>query len=324
MKGSLRGQASLEFLAVLASLVVVFFIIGHSIYINYTKSVDLKNYMSGQRLTNHIADGINSINAVDDGQSTMMRVPGRVFGEREYTIRFYANESGVFIEGGGYQTGRESVFSSPITTHKIFCLLEECLLGCNRSSRETCANITSEKSIRLVKYNGGVYLSRRHNIKQGDLERYIIPFEGNAKFTTENLTAYVDELGVPWNVIYLYKNNQDQSISLVFSMNLTDNERFHIDNEDIMGEVLYVESDDITADDEDEYVLDRETGHDGQWAITEGEDYDVDGAVVRFREGFSICIMPSEVPQMSDWTVIGYDGESFILESSERVCITYP
>ncbi|MBU0762779.1 MAG: hypothetical protein KKD39_07105 [Candidatus Altiarchaeota archaeon] len=313
------GQASLEFMTVMAALVVVLFLIGYTIYTNYVKSYDLKVYIDGQHLANYVADGLNSINSAPNGQSTHMSLPSKLYGERSYFVRFYPGESRVFIDGTQFTSGRDTVFSSPITTDKIVCFLQGCMGTCNRSVNETCLEVTDNMRFRMVKYKNRIHLTNGYNVIQGDTREFIHPYEGDGDFELENITDIANNFGSAWNMMHLYKNTRDQSLSLVFSMNLSGGESCELNISEVRGDILAVKSNDTG-----EFMMAHPLNMpDGSWQIPTGADWDVDGAIIKFRDGANICVEPVSMPT-TQWVLLGYGGERIALSKSKKICITYP
>ncbi|MBD3388486.1 MAG: class III signal peptide-containing protein [Candidatus Altiarchaeales archaeon] len=317
-----RGQVSIEFMIVLGIVLTIFIILGYIVYRNYVKTSDLKVYIYGVRLANHIADNINTINAVGEGHSTSFSLPPSLYGNRGYSVSFYENSSTVYVVGTSFSRGGGAVtFSSPISTANINCLLGECNMGCNTSRVEQCIAVNRSLDIRLVKYQGGIYMTQENNVMQASSEGSISPFTGEGDVTVGSIPSFV-EVGEDWNVMYVHHNRLDDTVSLVISLNITSGDAAEYNIYDMVGEVLEVQSNEADPQNP-EFSLSRPL--EGAWNNDLGGLGDVDGAVLKFRDGFHLCIESgSGTMTSSDWKVVSSDGSSMLLDKEEDVCLAYP
>ncbi|MFH0862088.1 MAG: hypothetical protein V1875_03565 [Candidatus Altiarchaeota archaeon] len=176
-----RGQASIESMFVLGVLLMIFVMLGYTVFKNYVKSTDLKLHIAGARLSNVIADQINDLNALGDGYSSSFTLPETMVGGVKYTVNFYENESSVFVEGGGFSSGEELRFSSPLSTSRVHCIMPQCNYTCNKSSSEECLNVTGGVQMRLVKYAGRIYVTPTNNVLQDSTGGFVAAFEGGRR-----------------------------------------------------------------------------------------------------------------------------------------------
>lgn len=323
MTNTTRGQASVESMFVLGVLLMIFILLGYTVYKNYVKSVDLKTSIGGTRLANGIADHINDLNALGDGYSASFVLPASLTGGGNYTVNFYKNESSVFVEGGGFSTGKELRFSSPISTSRIHCSMTECNYTCNKSSSEVCLRVSGRTPVRLVKYGGQIHLAPEYNIIQGQTREFIVPFEGDGEVDLQEFGHLVDfakdSQGL-WNAIFVYHNRINNTLSLVFSMNLSNNENARINVGGIVGNLREVRSNDPGTN--PEFNLDA-VPPGGQWLGNSTGD--VSGGSLIFNGGFSVCASPDRDNMPSQqWVVEGSDGKVITLSKDENVCISYP
>ncbi len=306
-------------MTVMGIVIVILTLVGIMIYRNYEKANDLKAYVFGQRLSNSIADSINSLNAVSDGHSTSFELPARLFGEREYTVSFFKNESTVFVDGSSFATSRELTYTSPLTTDKIRCTRAECEGTCNKTVSEDCMNVSERVVIRIAKYAGGIYLTPRYNVEQADIREYIMPYQGPDDISPYDVPNFVRAANDMWDVIYVYHNTEDDTLSLVFSINLTASGRTTFDLSGIIGDVVSTASNE--GDPDPEFIITDQP--EIQWSGA-GEEYDVDGAVIKYSGGFRTCIEPVDTMPDHEWKMLSSDGNHIILDKTEKVCITYP
>lgn len=306
-------------MTVMGVMIVVLVVVGYIIYGNYVKANDLKIYIYGQRLSNHIADHINSLNAVSDGHSTIFSVPGILFGNREYDISFYSNESLVFLHGSTFTTGRDIFYSSPITTTEIYCIMPECNDFCNDSAIETCVNVTGNMDIRIVKHSGEIYLTKKYNAQQTNREWFFWDFQGQGPVDLNATESFLPGLGGRYAVVYVYRNLEDDSLSVVFKMNLTASDNMAVEFSDILGDVV-----DVDSNEDSEMEVDVPLGQpDGFWTI-DTPDYDIDSGYITFKGGFYICIEPLSQMPSGSWLLLSSDGSSTELAKNKKVCISYP
>jgi len=320
MDKSNKGQASIEILVGLGIVLMILIIMGQLVYRSYAKSNDLKVYIFGARLANNVADDINVVNAVGEGYSTRILLPPSLFGSRNYTVNFFKNESFVFVEGSSFSTGDTLTYSSPISTGRVHCLLKGCSSGCNRTSSQECLPVNDGMSFRVVKYAGETYLTEDYNVVSEGISSFAVPFSGETDQDPMNPPGYVRQAGDPWNVIYVFRNLGDDSLSLVFSMNLTNGEKARMTLDELRGNVVWVKSND--APPQPEFNLDAQPQ--AMWT-TENQPEDVDGGAIKFSGGFHVCVIPTEsLMPTQDWIMLSADGNNIVLDKSERVCITYP
>lgn len=313
MKPKDRGQASIEFMTVLGITLLIFIMLGLYVYQNYVKSADLKTYIYGQRLSNHIADSLNTINTVSDGHSSSFSVPERLEGSRRYTINFYGDESSVFVEGSSLASGRPLVYSSPITSVNIRCMIPECDSICNKSSDHICIQVNNTFDIRLSRHAGAIYMMPKYNVLQGENMFFAVPYygEGHMDADVEPPMAYeAADSQRRWNIIYIYRNLEDESTTLAISANLTNDERIIIDIKRLMGDVVQTSGVDLLASPE------IHLKHSGDW--------EVKGAKIRFAGGFMACLDPYPYMTSQDWTFMVRGGPHIKLERGEEICIGYP
>jgi hypothetical protein len=315
-----RCQASIELMVVVGVLLMIFILVGVLVYRSYVKTTDLETYIFGTRLTNHIADNINSLNAVGEGYSNVFTVPPLMQGGQSYTIDFYNGESSIFTEGGGLSHSSELKYSSPISTSNIRCVMRECNGRCNLTVDNQCLQVNDTMNIRLAKRAGTVYLTQEYNVIQGGMGANIEPYYGGTEVDLDNPPSFVKEAGDDWNAIYIYRNDVNDTISLVFSLNLTTNQNAIMDMKDIMGDIVGVKS--KKGGDVPEFNLQAEPV--ARW---EGEAQPtIHGGAIEFKRGFSACIEPTNVMPTQDWYVLSSDGKHVQLEpqNNKEVCIAYP
>ena len=311
------GQAGIEFMVILGVTLLIFIMLGYMVFQNHLKSSDLKVYISGVHLANHISDSINTLNAVGLGYSTTLSIPDTLYGHRDYRISFFENESSVFVTGSSFAKGHELTYSSPVSTSSINCLLSQCEGRCNGSAAEECLRVNGSMTIRLVRYVDGIYLTPEHNVRQGNMGEHITAYTGEKDIDPDAPEDFLWRAGDKWNAMYVYRNLADETVSLVFRMNLSGSERARMDFTELMGEVVEVKSNDTGPPE-----LDLEAEPEANW-MNGGGSYDIDGGVIKFRGGFNICIDPDQMPAQ-EWVLLNPDGSSIILDKSETVCITYP
>jgi len=314
-----RGQTGVELMVVLGIVMILFIIIGFLVYRAYVRSNDLKIYVSGERLANRIADKINSLNAVSDGHMTTLSIPAELFGARNYTLKFYDNESAAFIEGSAFSTGSDLRFSSPLSTSNVNCLLPECTRGCNATSSEQCLKVDEAMEITLKKHAGGIYLTQRHNTVQESLNADVAAYDLKGKPDPSNPPAFVTRLGAQRNVVYVHHNTADKTYALVFSM-AGQGGRMKIEFVNMTGRLL-----ELRSDDAGEFTFDAATGlPKASWdnPVTDP----VDGGSLEFKKGFRGCFAMTEITGPNDWLVLSSDGNNVKLSKTEDLvtCIAYP
>lgn len=322
MEKKRRGQASLESMFVMGVLVMIFLLLGYTVYKNFVKTADLKLHIAGSRLSKSLADRINDLNALADGYSSHYSLPQNLVGGGSYTVDFYDNDSTVFIEGGSFSTGDKLTFSSPISTSRVMCILPQCGYTCNKTSSDQCLNVTDDTELRLVKYSGKIYLTPPYNVIQDGVSTFVSPFEGNGEFNLSDpkwaVSPAQDSTG-DWNTLLVYHNMVNDTFSVVWNMNLTGAEIARMRVGGLLGKLAGVRSLYGGAQPEFDLTADPQ----GQW-ISNGSA-DVHGASIIFKGGFNVCITPEKdnMPP-EDWVFLDSNGEKIILEKDKNVCISYP
>ncbi len=314
-----RGQTGVELMVVLGIIMVLFIIIGFLVYRAYVRSNDLKIYIAGERLVNRIADKINTLNAVSDGHSTTLSIPAELFGARNYTVKFYENESAAFIEGSAFSTGSDLRFSSPLSTSNVNCLLPECTRGCNATSSEQCLKVDEAMEITLKKHAGGVYLTQKHNLAQEGLNADVAAYDLAGKPDPANPPAFVTEAGASRNVVYVHHNTADRTYALVFSM-ARQGGVTSLSFVNMTGRLL-----ELRSDDAGEFAIDPATGlPDAAWDTPLAEP--VDGGSLEFKRGFRGCFTLGAIAGAGDWLLLSSDGNHVKLAKTGGVmtCIAYP
>jgi len=315
-----RCQVSVELMVVTSVLITIFIIVGFMIYRNYVKTQDLKLHVFGNRLAKNIASQINALNVVGDGHATRMSLPERLLGGGNYTVNFYPGESSVFVEGGGFSWGPELKFSSPISTERVVCLLQQCKGQCNTTTENQCLQVNGTLDVRLVRYDGTVYITPLYNVMQDDVAAYVEAYDGPGNISVDDIQEFVKDAGVPWDVMFVYHNRLNGTYNLVFSLNITNNEMAEMRVGDIVGEVISVQS--REAGEPPEFNLDGDPQ--AQWnGDAVGK---VTGGVLEFKRGFSLCVTPQERMPSQTWVFLSSDGRHVTLDkgSGRKVCITYP
>lgn len=321
MTSKVKGQVSIEFIIVLAITVLIFMVMGIVIYQKYSRTAELKISMHGNRVARMIADNINEISAVGSGYSLILNLPARLEGGWNYTISFFRSEPTVFMHGGGFIRGDILYWSAPLYTENIVCLLPECNNLCNATPDETCLKVGDDSiDVRVVNEDGIIFLTRPYNLRQGNRNWIILPYRGNNTYSYNN-SCIVDPALIADSSdsrMYLYKNTQDKSISLVFKhgqMN-DENDTVQLRLYDILGDAAVNFSDDGG----ELNLLQNMTGN-WSWG---GPDY-CDGGIMVFRsKGAHVCISPGNITGGVDWYWLNGDESKINLSKEADVCISYP
>jgi hypothetical protein len=310
---SRSSQISVEFVTVLGLLLMIFMIAVYVIYLKYTRTNDLKVYVDGLMLVTKIADNINTVNMVGDGYWMFFTIPARLYAFSDYNISFYPGESTVFIKGSTFSKGRTIYFSAPISTKRTECYLKHCNSICNTTGDEACIFVNESIKVRVLRYQGRVFLTEEYNLMHPGLNEMIVPFEGIQNGYLASTSTAESELVSGNSIMYVYRDLNRNRIDFVLKHNVSDVVR--LDFYDMMGVV-----ENVLSDDAGEFDLAVEP--EGSWDYTAG---DMDGGMLVFNStGFRVCIKPVNVPAAADWVWINSDGSRFVLNSNNDVCITYP
>lgn len=302
-----RGQASVELLVVLSVIVVIMVVMGFFLYQKYVRGSELKIFVHGIRIVNMIADNVNEINAVGSGYSQHFTLPESLYGNREYTVSFFQNESTVYLKGGSFLRGIELYWSAPVSTTKVNCLMSECNTGCNKTANEVCLRVNGTMYIRVTNENEVVYLTYPYNLKQNQTKYYITPIRGNLTYTNESCAR--------GSFIYVYKNLEDGTTNLVFQHNASLDTRIQMYFYDVMGDLNVT-----ISDDPDELNLNPPSPM-GNWHSFSNE---CDGGVINLKEGIHLCIRPDFSGSTMDWTWLNGDGTTIALDKKINLCLSYP
>ena len=299
-----KSQASVEFLVVLAVVLVIMVVMGFFVYQKFIRGDELKILINGIRVVNTVASSINEINAVGDGYSQNFDIPRSLYGSRDYKIRLFDNESAVYIEGGSFLRGITLVWSAPLGTQRVNCVMAECNTGCNRTTKDECLQVNDSMSIRAVNHNGIVYLANTYNIRQGGSAFYISPIRGNETYRNSDCRG--------GNFIYIYENTFDGSENLVFKHNSSVSG----------GSLRMTFSEGIgslslnLSDNPGEMNLNQ-----GLWTLVKDE---CKGGVIQFKEGVHFCA--TVVTDNGGMNCAWLNGDDSIinLDKTKKLCISYP
>jgi hypothetical protein len=198
--------------------------------------------------------------------------------------------------------------------------LSECNSRCNKTSDEQCLPVNDTMNLRLAKRAGTIYLTQEFNVMQGGVGAYVEPFAGSERVNLDSPPSYVSEAGSDgWNVMYFYRNYVNDTVSLVFSLNITFPEKGIMNLTDLSGDVVNVTSKEGGTVPEFNLEANPTARWNGQATPS------VHGGVVEFTKGFSVCIHPDpyNMPD-SQWIVLSSDGSRVKLENYQEVCLAYP
>lgn len=115
-----KAQASTEFIIVFSIIAVILIAVGFLIQRQYSETTNFKLHAAGERIAKRFAENINEIAVVGEGFSQCFTTSGYVSDITEYAVKFYPNESTVFIEAGG------NTWSSPLLTAHSICTHSIC------------------------------------------------------------------------------------------------------------------------------------------------------------------------------------------------------
>lgn len=300
----MRGQTSIELLIVLSIVVVVMAVMGLFIYQKYVRGDELKILIHGRRIVNTIADNVNGINTVGDGYSQQVILPPYLYGNREYTVSFFQNESTVYLQGGSFLRGIRLVWSAPISTIKVWCLMSECNNICNKTSYETCLKVNDTMNIKVTNSEGIVYLTYPYNIRQSGNTYQITPVRGNL--------TYDDRSCRDGSYVYVYKNTLDGTTNLVFQHNSSEDNKVTMDFDETIGELNVT-----LSDDEGDLSMLK-----GDWELKGKE---CSGGVINIKEGIHLCIKTNiETRGALSWYWLNGDRTTITLDDREELCLSYP
>jgi len=144
-----KAQVSLEFIVILAIVILVFAVMGFVIYMKYVELSDLRLHMTGRRIANTLADNINQISIVGEGYSQFFTLYTRYPGD-EFNITFYRKEPTVFVEN----IEKEMTWYAPLLTTGVYCCLDICEMDENRTMIHLNSTLTTE----VINYNNTVYI----------------------------------------------------------------------------------------------------------------------------------------------------------------------
>ncbi|MFH1721307.1 MAG: hypothetical protein ABH950_01740 [Candidatus Altiarchaeota archaeon] len=351
-----RGQVSIEFMIVTSIILLLFVIMGYVVNQKMRQAHDLKLDISGDAVTDQIASAINEVVSVGDGFSQKLVLPSKIYSEDEYRVRFFPNDSSVYVEAG------PMTWSAPLYTTGVSCAIEECRYKCNETPEETCMQILKNKTFELEVTNrlGKISMGYPYELEQENNKWRILPFRGDKTPYKSDPpdNCLQDPAGLsPRNNVYtyLYEDTQTGNLSLVFkALDSSTNpatQKIHFDiRTDLTGvpggyDVGYYGktpiSDILTLVDPDGFpepgcwfagatdvnVCDWANG-----AAVEGE---CEGVVFTFASPAYVCIYPNPISwtENTPWYWLNADNERIRLNQTKwngpfaygyPVCITYP
>jgi len=287
---------------VLSIVVVILSLMSLFVYQKYVRGSDLKIFVHGNRIINSIAGNVNEINAVGSGFSQHFTLPESLYGNREYSVHFFRNESVVYLKGGSFLRGVELSWSAPLSTVEVGCLLPECGVQCNGSSSEICLRVNGSMNVRVVNDNGVVYLTTPYHVMQNGVGRYVIPVFGNISYSNESCLG--------GSYVYFHGNTADDSMNLVFKHNSS------VDGDVILGFREVVGGFSVNVSDN----LGELTPSGGSWRLKADE---CSGGVLNFNRGVHMCIMPYFEHDL-EWFWLDGDGSIVALDENSVLCLSYP
>ncbi|MCX6695515.1 MAG: hypothetical protein NTU61_04405 [Candidatus Altiarchaeota archaeon] len=309
VSGRKKGQASVEMVVTLGVILLVFILIGYVIFQRYSRTTDLKIYVTGQRIVNSLADNINSVNTIGDGYSMKVTLYPRMFSTLGYDIVFYRSEPTVFVHGEGFARSNILYFSSPISTSKVTCLMKECNNVCNNTESETCIKVNDTLNIMIVNYMNSIYIRPEYGLEQDNLRSEVYPFTGSD--VVGDFKSIGDNVTGRRSLMYLYKDSQNR-IYLVFNHNATSTVKVTFN--DTIGNMSLFAS-------YDEGELDLSRIPQGNWNPDAG---DYDGGILLFNsEGNRLCIDPS-IPMGTRFVWLNRGYKEIELDRYKKMCLTYP
>jgi len=141
---SLKSQASVEFMVVSGLVILVFIVLGIVVQQKIQEAAAFKIDVHGRRVVYKVASNINEIESVGDGYAQCFTLPGRLYGDRKFMLRFYTDEPLVYV------LTQDLSWTAPLYTVDIQCLISP-----------PCSTYTSSRDpidIWAVNRGGTVYL----------------------------------------------------------------------------------------------------------------------------------------------------------------------
>ncbi|MFH1402985.1 MAG: hypothetical protein ABIH11_01790 [Candidatus Altiarchaeota archaeon] len=307
------SQVTVEFIAVMGILLMIFMMSSYVIYLKYVRTSDFKVYIDGLLAVTSIADNINTVNMVGDGYWMYFNIPARLYAFSDYNVSFFPDQPTVFVKGSAFARGKTLYFSAPISTMRVECFLRHCNGLCNVSVSERCIHVNESIDARVLRRQGRVYITERYNLMSRGLNVMVSPFIGSDDAYLASTSMAETHLVNGGSLMYVYEDTDSDQLDFVIRHKVDDVVK--MDFHDIMGDL-----DSIYSDDVGEFSLNVEP--EGVWNPTPGE---LDGVMFVFNStGFRMCINPLEAPLGTDWVWINADGSKITLNTNDDVCITYP
>ncbi|MEM2918101.1 MAG: hypothetical protein QXY62_01180 [Candidatus Altiarchaeota archaeon] len=144
----MKAQASIEFAVAFVIVALLFLFFSVIIYQRSVQINETKLNFAGQKISNSIADAINSVFISNSGTSECFSIPEKIHKD-SYIVKFYKEEPTVFV-----YTDRQT-WSSPIMTPYVNCTMKICSF----SENSTIINVNSTLNIRVSHINDVIYLS---------------------------------------------------------------------------------------------------------------------------------------------------------------------
>jgi len=313
-----RGQASVELMVMFGVLFTIFIVVGFIVVRSYSKSADLKVYVAGQRVANHVADNINTINAIEDGHNTYFEIPKKLTGFRNYTMNFFKDENSVFIQGSAFSTGNALTYSAPITTTNIHCTLPNCKGICNTTYGSQCLFVNESMKIKIGKLFGKIYLTPEDGITHEEYKSDVTAF---VSYDEPNISLrdpiVLERSGEKTATVYVKRTLGQEAMYLIVCANLSVGETLNYELTRTLGSIQELSSDDpgeITETAEGASItFDNDLG-----------TYELDKAIIKFGGGFHTCLVPNTMTYASDIHLIDAKDQTVTLNPIEPVCISYP
>lgn len=144
----MKAQASIEFAVAFVIVALLFLFFSVIIYQKSVQINEMKLNFAGQKISNSIADAINSVFISDSGTSQCFSIPEKIHKDN-YIVKFYKDEPIVFL-----YTERQT-WASPILTPYVNCTMKICSF----SENATTMNVNSTINLKVSHIEDFVYLS---------------------------------------------------------------------------------------------------------------------------------------------------------------------
>ncbi len=152
---NLSGQASVEFIVVIALVMVILTVASLVVYQKYNEGNELRVFLEAKMVCRSMADNIDRISMEGPGYYRYFTLQGRLHGNTPYILTFYENEPYIKIT----YTSENLTWGRPLVAPKVVCT-NQTLSICTHDPALSVIRLEINKTIqiKIINREGYIYL----------------------------------------------------------------------------------------------------------------------------------------------------------------------